>query len=95
MYEFNKKEIRKKFKGTEYGKKTNGWLYISIIITVIFIIIYGVLCILSCGENIELKITSQILLDILKTLTLISVICMCYFDGKRDGAIEQFKKNIK
>ena len=95
MYEFNKREIRKKFKETEYGKKTNRWLYISIIITIIFVIVYGFLCILSCRENIELNITSQILLDILKTLTLISVICMCYFDGKRDGAIEQFKKNRK
>lgn len=95
MYEFSKKEIRKKFKETEYGKKTNRWFYLSLVVTIVLIIVYGVISILACGENINLTTTSQILLDLLKTLTFISIICMCYFDGKRDGAIEQFKKTSK
>ena len=91
----DKIENVKQFKETEYGKKTNRWFWLSSIIAIIFVVVYAVLSILSCGENMSLTTTSEILLDLLRALTFISIISACYFDGKRDGAIEQYKKTLK
>lgn len=95
MYEFTKKEIRKKFKETEYGKKTNRWLLLSFVVAFVSYVICTCLCVLANGENVELSSSSEILLTLLKIITFLSIISMCYFDGKRDGAIEQFKKDNK
>lgn len=90
MYEFTKKEIREQFKKTEYGKKTTRMLYMSIIVT-------AMLFTASILFNILLDKTTMnsIILIILNTLTSVAFIISCYFDGKRDGAIEQFKINKK
>lgn len=95
MYEFSSKEVRTKFKKTEYGKKLNKMLLISVIIS-------GVLFFGSCivfflmGSGAELLSTKEdMLLNILFGVTAISVVITCYFDGKRDGAIEQYKLSIK
>ena len=91
MYEFSKKEVRQKFKKTEYGQKTNTWLMLSSFAAIISLITCICLTVLASGENVELSFTSEMLLVVLKTITFICLITMCYFDGKRDGAIEQFK----
>ena len=85
MYEFTDKETRKKFKETEYGKKTNKLLYISAPFGIIALIFY----ILITTKVIEL---GDSMLSFAFGLIFIAVIIMCYFDGKRDGAIEQFKR---
>ena len=95
MYEFSKREVREKFKKTEYGKKTNEWLILSGIIATVSVIVCICVSVLASGENVNLSFSSEILLITLKSITFISIITMCYFDGKRDGAIEQFKKNLK
>ena len=55
MYEFSEKDIRKEFKTTEYGKKTNKWLYISLAIALVLFFVELVLQILviNNGELIE------------------------------------------
>ena len=99
MYEFTDKEIRAKFKETEYGQKTNKYLKISLVIFVIVAIliplIFGVFFGMQGYDSDKLmeefnKISSFYLL-----LVEFSLIFVLYFDGKRDGAIEQFKKNMK
>ena len=95
MYEFSEKEIRTKFKKTKYGKKANKLLYTSIIITVVLLLISCILFIvMGYGEKI-LTTKQDLILNILFGITAISVILTCYFDGKRDGAIEQYKISIK
>ena len=89
MYEFSDKEIRKNFKSTEYGKKTNIWLYLFLGIALFFVVLEILLYFLSQNEEFVLDQTLKIYLD---GLTAISVVTACYFDGKRDGAIEQFKR---
>ena len=42
-----------------------------------------------------LTTTEDMWLNVLFGLTAIAVIIACYFDGKRDGAIEQFKRSKK
>lgn len=86
MYEFSKKEVRKKFKETEYGRKTNIWLYISVTITLILFII-----LILPSKVISF---SEAFYDALDSLFMVSLIVACYFDGKRDGAIEQFKRDL-
>ena len=96
MYEFTNKEIRKKFKETEYGKKTNSWLYTSISVTVFLLCL--ILIIGSLYYFNVLKIKEEVIIVIcgfLSTLWFISLITTCYFDGKRDGAIEQYKRDLK
>ena len=95
MYEFSSKEVRIKFKKTEYGKKLNKMLLICVIVS-------GILFVGSCiafflmGAGDKLLSTKEdMILNILFGLTAISVIITCYFDGKRDGAIEQYKLSIK
>lgn len=95
MYEFTDKEIRKKFKKTQYGKKTNKLLYISLSIALVATVVCGLIIGFKTGFNVDLKESSEILLIALKALTFVTIIIACYFDGKRDGAIEQFKKTTK
>ena len=95
MYEFTKKEIRKQFKETEYGKKTNRWLYITAVIALVILIFGEVLSILYI-TNI-LKIDENCFLtciSIIIPVFFLTAIIACYFDGKRDGAIEQFKRDL-
>ena len=96
MYEFSKKEIRNKFKETEYGKSTNKWLYISlgcvgglflIALVIVFLVLFKVI---SMDSE-----TLPIIAGVFSYLIFISFIISCYFDGKRDGAIEQFKRSLK
>lgn len=95
MYEFSDKEFRNKFKKTEYGKKTNKMLYISLIVAfILFIASCVVFFLMGAGSEI-LTTTEDMWLNILFGITSIAVIIACYFDGKRDGAIEQFKKSLK
>lgn len=95
MYEFSEKEVRSKFKKTEYGKKTNKMLYLSLAVSIVLFITSCVIYIVM-GAGKELLTTKEDMwLNILFGITAISVIISCYFDGKRDGAIEQFKKGNK
>lgn len=91
MYEFTDKKIREKFKKTVYGKKVNDMLLKSLI-TMTSIIVVGLLCFLF--HIIELISTDIFVptIALLSFLLFMSIITVCYFDGKRDGAIEQYKR---
>ena len=95
MYEFSEKDIRNKFKKTKYGKKINKMLYVSLVVS---LILFAMSCVIyffmgsSDGLSTSIK---DAWLNILFGITSISVIISCYFDGKRDGAIEQYKISIK
>ena len=84
MYEFTDKKIREKFKKTKYGKQVNKYLYISLGCLLIVI-----LAIIICAI---LKTPIKDIAALLSLPLFISIVFMCYFDGKRDGAIEQFKR---
>lgn len=98
MYEFTKKEIRKQFKETEYGKKTNRWLYISLtVFLVVYIVIPFIFGFAAGVSGLSLEKTEKMFMeyaDILDAATFISLAIVLYFDGKRDGAIEQFKRDL-
>lgn len=95
MYEFSEKEVRAKFKKTEYGKKTNKMLYISLIVaSLLFIVSCVIYIVMGAGKEL-LTTTEDMWLNILFGITAIAIILACYFDGKRDGAIEQFKRGYK
>lgn len=95
MYEFSDKEARTKFKKTEYGKKTNKMLYISLVVALLLFVASCTVFFLMGAGNELLTTTEDMWLNILVGITAISVIIACYFDGKRDGAIEQFKRGKK
>ena len=95
MYEFSDQEFRNKFKKTEYGKKTNKMLYISLIIALILFIASCVAFFLMGAGSEILTTIEDMWLNILFGITAVAVIIACYFDGKRDGAIEQFKRSSK
>ena len=85
MFEFSNKDVKSEFNKTEYGKKTSKMLYMSVISSIILIIISLVsFFVIRNGINV-IKI-------LLLGCTCISIIISCYFDGKRDGAIELFKR---
>lgn len=98
MYEFTKKEIRKQFKETQYGKKTNCWLYISLIVFFVVCIAIPFIFGFAAGvSGLSLEETEKMFMeyaDILDAATFISLAIVLYFDGKRDGAIEQFKRDL-
>jgi len=95
MYEFTNKEIRIRFKETEFGKKLNKRLLISAVISGgLFLISFIMFFFMTVGEE-SLTIKENIILNILFAITIISIIISCYFDGKRDGAIKQYILNIK
>ena len=92
MFEKIDKETREKFKKTQYGKKITKMLIISTIVSfVLFFISCIVFFSVGAGNRI-LTTTTDFLLNILFGLTAISIVLTCYFDGKRDGALEQFKR---
>lgn len=96
MYEFSSKEIRNQFKQTEYGKKTNKLLYTFLTITISYLVLSFVFGFLCGAEVINLsEETIDLILTIADGLFYIVLLSTCYFDGKRDGAIEQFKRNLK
>ena len=80
-YEFQKKEVREKFKKTELGSKLNKKLYISICICIVSLIVLIL--------NLYI-IKNDIILIFIPTIFAVSLVIMCYYDGKRDGAITQF-----
>ena len=96
MYEFLSKEVRSKFKETEYGKKTNKLLYTFLTITLSYLVlsfIFGFLCgaeIINLSEK-----TIDLILTVVDGVFSVFLIITCYFDGKRDGAIEQFRRDMK
>ena len=83
-YEFQNKEVRKNFKNTDLGKNLNKKLYTSLCICITSLILlilnYYVLHI-------------DIIMIFFPTIFAVSLILMCYYDGKRDGAITQFSMN--
>ena len=88
MYEISDKKLRDEFKKTEYGRKTNIWLYFTLplgVIALVFLILtsFGVVTF------------TQEQLDIIYPLGIVFVSLSCYFDGKRDGAFEQFRRSKK
>jgi len=93
MYEFTDKKIKEEFKKTEYGKKANKMFWISVIIY-IFVFLTTVFALaMYFLKNIENLDYSKVIGMAIPFI--ISMIIACYFDGKRDGAIEQFKRNMK
>lgn len=96
MYEFTKKEIRNQFKETEYGKKTNRWLYTSAILALLVFIVGEIFSILYFTNTLKLEESCFFTcISIILPVFFITSIIACYFDGKRDGAIEQFKRDLK
>lgn len=97
MYELTKKELRKKFGETEYGKKVNKYFKISLIVFIISILIpFGlgfVHGLMGTSEEVAEK-TLENIEPFMTFLIDISLVFAIYFDGKRDGAISQFKKSI-
>ena len=83
-YEFTDKEIRKEFRRTEVGKKTNLMLYVFIICTAVAIIITAIAIFKEKEFNTTVVLFSGMVAAFLMG--------MCYFDGKRDGAIAMFKE---
>ena len=94
MYEFTEKKLREKFKKTKYGKKTNVMLYKSLIFVFSMIVVLLSSILLFYIELIN-KDVFVLIIPIEICLFFISVITACYFDGKRDGAIEQYKNSLK
>lgn len=95
MYEFSSKEIRAKFKETEYGKKTNKLLYTFLTITLSYLVLSFVFGFLCGAEVIKIsEETFDLVLTVADGIFYIFLFITCYFDGKRDGAIEQFKRNL-
>lgn len=94
MYEFSDKETRKKFSKTEYGRKTNEWLYISLAASLSFVLVIVIMEILSAAGAINADSMNSIV-PVLYPLMTIALVTSCYFDGKRDGAIEQYKHSNK
>lgn len=95
MYEFSSKEVKTKFKKTEYGKKLNKMLLICVIVSGILFFGSCIAFIFIGAGSQLLSTTEDMLLNVLFGITAISVVITCYFDGKRDGAIEQYKLGIK
>lgn len=99
MYEFTKKDIRKKFKETSYGKKTNRYLLIGAVLFLISLIMSVIL-----SFYVDNSFTIDVFYDDMITfnlnwicylsylITAIFIIILVYLDGKRDGAIRQFEQ---
>lgn len=91
MYEFTDKKIRDKFKKTAYGKKTNEMLLKSLIVVASIIVISLLIILFYIVNIIDLDFFAPTI-GLLVCLFFMSIITACYFDGKRDGAIEQYKR---
>ena len=94
MSELSNKEIVKKFKETEYGKKTNKCLCVSTFIFFLMFIVIGAFAVLA--EPMKIEDTTQDLVSLILNFTFyISAMFMFYFDGKRNGALKQYKLSKK
>ena len=89
------KDAGEKFKKSEYGKKINKTLHISLIISAVLFTSSIVVFILVGAGSELLTAREDMLLNILFVLTAITVIITCYFGGKRDGALGQYKESKK
>lgn len=69
--------------------------YIYLIIALILFLVSCVLFIVTGYGKELLTTTEEMLLNILFIITSMPVIIACYFDGKKDGAIEQYKLGLK
>jgi len=81
-YQFTKKEIKKEYKESLYGKFVNRKILICFVLTVLFVtltIIY------RASDNV----------NFLLSLALTSWVFFVYYDGKRDGMIAQLRINRK
>ena len=87
MYEFTDKKTREKFKKTAYGEKIGKSFGTAVGICAMFLLLLMAVTLLH-----EQGILNDDLLALVKFPAFISAIFAIYFDGKRDGAIEQFKK---
>jgi len=85
MFEFSDKSTKNEFNKTDYGKKVSKLLYMSVISSLILIIVCFISFFIMSSELSIIKI-------LLLGFTSVSIILSCYFDGKRDGAFEQFKR---
>lgn len=83
MYEFTKKETRNKFNRTKLGKQINKFFYSTLILFIISVVCM-IFIHIKFVDNDDLRILSQIITFIFLTL-------LVYLDGKRDGAISQYK----
>lgn len=91
MYEFTDKKTRQKFKRTAYGKKTNEMLIKSLIADACVLVIGLLMFLFYKIDLIDFDLFAPIM-GLLLCLFLMSIATSCYFDGKRDGAIEQYKR---
>lgn len=94
MYK-KRRKLDEKLNTNNYIVSTNRWIGISAFFVIVLIILYIGLCILVEVENVVLTNSNQNLLDVLKIMMFLSIICFSYLYGKRNGAIEQFKSTIK
>lgn len=98
MIKLTKKGIIDKFRETNYGKKIYKTLLILVIITIFLFVVSTVFYCVFSLESDFLTDVEGLILNILYCTTMISIVITCYFAGKRDGAIEQYKlggKRIK
>ena len=91
MYEFTKKEIRNRFKRTKIGKTINKALLISFVLLMISSFALGVVegYIEGSEETISKSLETTRIICLLLTFIFYSM--TIYIDGRRDGAIDQFK----
>ena len=89
MYEFTDKKVREKFKKTAYGKKITKSFKTAIGICAMFLLL---LMGFSAPNYYGNEIIDESVLDFLRFIVFISIVIAVYFDGKRDGAIEQYKR---
>ena len=91
MYEFTKKEIRNRFKRTKIGKAINNALLISFVLLMISSFAFGIVegYIESSEETISRSLEISRMICLLLTFIFYSM--TIYVDGRRDGAIDQFK----
>ena len=89
MYGFTDKKTREKFKKTALGKKISKSFGTAIGICAIFLLLLMGLSLLNDYAN---GVIDEGVLSLVKLITSVAIVFAVYFDGKRDGAIEQFKK---
>ena len=101
MYEFTDKKVRQEFKKTKYGKTVSIYILISYIIfcVTLFISVLATILlkqnffeILYSIRNMSKMNIPQLLCYLSYLFCLLSITLLLYFDGKRDGAIEQYKR---
>ncbi len=98
MYEKVKKEEKEAFEKTLYGKKVNKHMLIGLIVFVISLIISIVMSfVIDEGLTIEtfdnnvITFNLNLVCYLFYIITMITAFALVYLDGKRDGAIMQFK----